>query len=143
MYVAAVILAAGKGTRMKSRFPKVTHAVGGRPMLEHVLRAAGEAIVPESDTPASGDAEDHSSPRFVVVVGHERETVRERVQWSPPQGGLTYIEQEPQLGTGDAVRAARAAWHDPPSPHTILVLYRHTPLLRPHPLPPLPHPHHT
>jgi bifunctional UDP-N-acetylglucosamine pyrophosphorylase / glucosamine-1-phosphate N-acetyltransferase len=131
MYVAAVILAAGKGTRMKSRFPKVTHAVGGRPMLEHVLRAASEAIVPESDdTPASGDAEDHSSPRFVVVVGHERETVRERVQWSPPQGGLTYIEQEPQLGTGDAVRAARAAWRSEPSPDTILVLYGDTPLVR-------------
>src|SRR5258706_12452213 len=129
MYVAAVILAAGKGTRMKSRFPKVTHAVGGRSMLEHVLRAASEAIVPESDTPASGDAEDHSSPRFVVVVGHERETVRQRVQWSP-QGGLTYIEQEPQLGTGDAVRAARAAWRSEPSPDTILVLYGDTPLVR-------------
>lgn len=131
MYVAAVILAAGKGTRMKSRFPKVTHAVGGRPMLEHVLRAASEAILPESDIPASGDAEDHSSPRFVVVVGHERETVRERVQWSPPQGGgLTYIEQEPQLGTGDAVRAALAAWRSEPSPDTILVLYGDTPLVR-------------
>src|SRR5258708_23674033 len=130
MYVAAVILAAGKGTRMKSRFPKVTHAVGGRPMLEHVLRAASEAIVPESDPPASGDAEDHSSPRFVIVVGHERETVRQRVQWSPPQGGdLTYIEQEPQLGTGDAVRAARAAWRSEPSPDTILVLYGDTPLV--------------
>src|SRR5260221_9451402 len=98
MYVAAVILAAGKGTRMKSRFPKVTHAVGGRPMLENVLRAASEAIVPESDTPASGDAVEHSSTRLVVVVGNERETVRERVQWTPPHGVcLTYIVQEPPL----------------------------------------------
>src|SRR5260370_31361879 len=131
MYGGAVLLGAGKGTRMKSRFPKVTHGVGGCPMLEHVLRAASEAIVPESDTPASGDAEDHSSPRFVVVVGHERETVRQRVQWSPPQGGgLTYVEQEPQLGTGDAVPAAPAVSRSQPLPDTILLLYRDTPLLR-------------
>ena len=128
---AAVILAAGKGTRMKSRFPKVTHAVGGRPMLEHVLRAASDTVSQANDTGAdsANDAEDHS-PRYVVVVGHERERVQQAVTWTPPDGALTYITQEPQLGTGDAVRTALAAWQVGPLPRTLLVLYGDTPLFR-------------
>jgi bifunctional UDP-N-acetylglucosamine pyrophosphorylase/glucosamine-1-phosphate N-acetyltransferase len=128
---AAVILAAGKGTRMKSRFPKVTHAVGGRPMLEHVLRAASETVSSANETGAesNNDAEDHS-PRYVVVLGHERERVRQAVPWTPPDGELRYITQEPQRGTGDAVRHALGAWQGDSLPRTILVLYGDTPVVR-------------
>lgn len=130
--VGAVILAAGKGTRMRSRFPKVTHHVGGRPMLEHVLRAANDALAPTVDSAesSSGDAEDHS-PRFVVVVGHERDQVQSALQWFPSQGELRFIVQEPQLGTGHAMRCAQRAWAESAtSPQTILVLYGDTPLVR-------------
>ncbi len=135
--VGVVILAAGKGTRMKSRLPKVAHLVAGRPMLELVLRAAAEAVAgPEGESaepvPA---AEDHSHPQrdttcYVVVVGHERDTVRAAVRWSPPGAEVADVVQEPQLGTGDAVRTACDALTQRPSPETILVLYGDTPLLR-------------
>jgi bifunctional UDP-N-acetylglucosamine pyrophosphorylase / glucosamine-1-phosphate N-acetyltransferase len=113
-------------------------------MLEHVLRAAGEAVplppltsnsAPDGAAPSSGhepagDAEDHS-PRFVVVVGHEREQVREALQWSAAPGEIAFVIQEPQLGTADAVRTAAAAWNGGPfQPTTILVLYGDTPLLQ-------------
>jgi bifunctional UDP-N-acetylglucosamine pyrophosphorylase / glucosamine-1-phosphate N-acetyltransferase len=152
--VAAVILAAGKGTRMKSRIPKVAHAVGGRPMLEHVLRAAADALAPaaaavaptQSQSPldVSVDSEDHSTyagagaaseptARIAVVLGHEAEAVRSAVPWSPPGFTLTYVVQEPQLGTGDAVKSAETAiahGQDAQAPDTILVLYGDTPLVR-------------
>ncbi len=140
--VGVVILAAGKGTRMKSRLPKVAHRVAGRPMLELVLRAAAEALSGSDseslDSPAP-DAEDYGPPRpdspnparYVVVVGHERDTVRYAVRWSPPDAEVAYVVQEPQLGTGDAVRAAQfATVRLRPAPETILVLYGDTPLLR-------------
>ena len=57
--LVAVILAAGKGTRMKSKLPKVLHKIGGKPMLQHVLDAADAA----------------GAARKVVVVGHEAELV--------------------------------------------------------------------
>src|SRR5215469_12599642 len=145
--VGTVILAAGKGTRMRSRYPKVAHQVGGRAMLEHVLRAASEAVshsssplssnsapegaAPSGHEPASGDAEDHS-PRYVVVVGHEQEQVRAALKWTPgPEGDIAFVVQEPQLGTADAVRTAASAWshHSDDQalplrqPTTILVLY--------------------
>ncbi len=129
--VGVVVLAAGKGTRMRSRFPKVTHRVGGRAMLEHVLRASDGALADESaENGETGDAEDHS-PRIVVVVGHERELVRAAVRWAPSRGVVSYVEQEPQLGTGDAVRQARSAWEQTSAPpSTILVLYGDTPLVQ-------------
>ena len=147
--VGTVILAAGKGTRMRSRIPKVSHQVGGRAMLEHVLRAASHAVSPaisispvsqgSPDLPPAAqpahanalDAEDGSSPQCVVILGHERNEVRSSLLWTPPQGEIRYLVQEPQLGTGDAVRRARAAWpSDDNAPSTILVLYADTPLLR-------------
>lgn len=128
--VGVVILAAGKGTRMRSRYPKVTHRVGGRPMLEHVLRAAADAVpLDPAETPDPGDGEDHS-PGYVVVVGHERDAVRQTITWSPPGAGLAYVVQEPQRGTGDAARAARALFTSERSADTILVLYGDTPLVR-------------
>jgi bifunctional UDP-N-acetylglucosamine pyrophosphorylase/glucosamine-1-phosphate N-acetyltransferase len=133
--VGVVILAAGKGTRMRSRLPKVAHQVAGRAMLEHVLRAASAAVAPTSaEHPSDADAEgDRSgeSAHFAIIVGHEREQVREAIHFTLPTGEPAWILQEPQLGTGDAVRAARATLTSLSTPPTtILVLYGDTPLVR-------------
>jgi bifunctional UDP-N-acetylglucosamine pyrophosphorylase/glucosamine-1-phosphate N-acetyltransferase len=84
--IDAVILAAGKGTRMKSELPKVLHHLADRPLLDHVL-----------DTVASVGV-DHT----VVVVGHKAELVQETCA----RPGLDFVLQEPQLGTGHAVQVA-------------------------------------
>jgi len=84
--VDAVVLAAGKGTRMKSDLPKVLHRIQGRPLLDHVL-----------DTVAAAGID-----RTVVVVGHQAERVREECA----RPGLEFALQQPQLGTGHAVRMA-------------------------------------
>src|SRR5581483_8332265 len=70
---------------------------------------------------------DRSRSRSVVVVGHERAAVQTAVRWQPQP--LSYVIQEPQLGTGDAVRAALTAF-GADAPETILVLYGDTPLIR-------------
>ncbi|WP_324739928.1 bifunctional UDP-N-acetylglucosamine diphosphorylase/glucosamine-1-phosphate N-acetyltransferase GlmU [Tsuneonella sp. CC-YZS046] len=86
--VAAIILAAGKGTRMKSQRHKVLHPVAGRPMLEHLLASVGE-LAPE---------------RMVVVVGDGRDQLEAQL------GGRAELAvQDPQLGTGHAVRQAEGA----------------------------------
>jgi bifunctional UDP-N-acetylglucosamine pyrophosphorylase / glucosamine-1-phosphate N-acetyltransferase len=87
--IHVVILAAGQGTRMKSRLPKVLHAVGGRPMIEHVLRTAA-ALGPRTTT---------------VIVGHGAELVRERLS---EHEGVNFAVQEPQLGTAHALRQAES-----------------------------------
>jgi bifunctional UDP-N-acetylglucosamine pyrophosphorylase / glucosamine-1-phosphate N-acetyltransferase len=134
--VGVVILAAGKGTRMRSRLPKVAHQVAGRAMLEHVLRAASDALT-TTESP-SADAEGDSTGgqityanSYAIVVGHERDQVREAIHFTPSSGAPHWILQEPQLGTGDAVRAARQTLTSLPTPPaTILVLYGDTPLVR-------------
>jgi bifunctional UDP-N-acetylglucosamine pyrophosphorylase / glucosamine-1-phosphate N-acetyltransferase len=88
--VHLVILAAGKGTRMKSRLPKVLHPAAGLPLIEHVLRTADRI------SPAS----------IVVVVGHEADAVRGALQSRP---NLQFAIQEPQLGTGHALLQAEAS----------------------------------
>jgi len=85
-----VILAAGKGTRMKSARPKVLHRVAGLPMIEHVLRAA-EAVAARSTT---------------VVVGHEAPAVQAALA---RHSGLNIVVQEPQLGTAHALLMAEPA----------------------------------
>jgi bifunctional UDP-N-acetylglucosamine pyrophosphorylase/glucosamine-1-phosphate N-acetyltransferase len=103
-----VILAAGKGTRMKSAMPKVLHRVAGRPMIAHVLGAAA-ALAPRSTT---------------VVVGYEGDQVKAALAGHP---GLTFVVQEPQLGTGHALLAA-----EPPlrrATGTVLLLSGDVPLL--------------
>jgi bifunctional UDP-N-acetylglucosamine pyrophosphorylase/glucosamine-1-phosphate N-acetyltransferase len=85
-----VVMAAGKGTRMKSRLPKVLHRLAGRPMLRHVL-----------DTVATLDAR-----RVVVVTGHGAEMVEASPAPEALAGKLGFARQEPQRGTGDAVRYA-------------------------------------
>jgi len=104
---AAVILAAGKGTRMKSDLHKVLHPIAGRPMLEHVL-ATVKQLGPE---------------RLVVVVGNGREQLEPLVN---VYGG-TIVVQEPQLGTGHAVQQAEQtlAGFD----GDVLILYGDTPLV--------------
>jgi bifunctional UDP-N-acetylglucosamine pyrophosphorylase / glucosamine-1-phosphate N-acetyltransferase len=79
-----VILAAGKGTRMKSSRPKVLHRVAGRPMIDYVLRAA-EGLHPKTCT---------------VVVGHMKESLRRGLEG---HDRLSFVAQEPQLGTGHAL----------------------------------------
>jgi bifunctional UDP-N-acetylglucosamine pyrophosphorylase/glucosamine-1-phosphate N-acetyltransferase len=106
--IAIVVLAAGKGTRMKSRLAKVLHPIAGRPMLGYALSTA-EALEPE---------------RIVAVVGRDADAVRERFE-----GRATFVLQEPQRGTGHAVLTARDALAD--FRGDVLILYGDTPLLRP------------
>src|SRR5436190_19114361 len=87
--VAAIILAAGKGTRMKSDLHKVLHPIAGRPMLAHLL-ASVDALAPARTVVVVGDRSEQIAP---VVAAH---------------GGTTVV-QDPQLGTADAVRQAEAA----------------------------------
>jgi bifunctional UDP-N-acetylglucosamine pyrophosphorylase / glucosamine-1-phosphate N-acetyltransferase len=84
------IMAAGKGTRLKSKRPKVLYEIGGRPLLEHVIRAAKQ-IVPAQD--------------IVAIVGHEADRVRAAVAHT----GVKFALQAEQRGTGHAVMSAREA----------------------------------
>jgi len=88
--VDVVIMAAGKGTRMKSRLPKVLHRLGGRPLVEHVLGTAA-ALAPR---------------RVVLVTGHGADQVEQVLSARGAAAGATYVRQEPQLGTGHAVQQA-------------------------------------
>ena len=105
-----VILAAGKGTRMKSAQPKVLHQAAGLPLIEHVLRAA-DALSPVST---------------VVVVGHGAETVRHALG---KRLGLGFALQDPQLGTAHAVLQAEPLLEG--ARGTLVLLYGDVPLLRP------------
>jgi bifunctional UDP-N-acetylglucosamine pyrophosphorylase / glucosamine-1-phosphate N-acetyltransferase len=86
---AVVIMAAGKGTRLKTRRPKVLHEVGGKPLLSHVIAAASKMVAPAD---------------IFVVVGHEAEKVRTAVAAS----GVQFVEQPEQRGTGHAIQCTRA-----------------------------------
>ena len=124
--VGVLLLAAGKGTRMRSRTPKVAHHIAGRPLLEHVLRAADSALAPADGA--------ESSPQYVIVTGHERDAVHACLRWQPEYGSLRFVIQEPQRGTGDAARVGLTAFDGENGkrlPETTLVLYGDTPLIRP------------
>jgi bifunctional UDP-N-acetylglucosamine pyrophosphorylase/glucosamine-1-phosphate N-acetyltransferase len=108
--LAVVILAAGKGVRMASRKPKVLHEVAGKAMLHHVL----DAVAPLA--PA----------RIVVVSGRDMEQLAEAARPHPT------VVQEPQLGTGHAVLAARQTldgFHGEDGAGHVLVLFGDTPLV--------------
>lgn len=109
--LTVIVLAAGGGTRMKSKTPKVLHRIGGRSMIGHVL-AAVDALEPT---------------RVVTVVGHQRELVGPHVSEQRPESVLAV--QDEQLGTGHAVRIALEALADAPREGTVLVAYGDTPLL--------------
>ncbi len=104
--LVAIILAAGKGTRMKSALPKVLHKAGGKAMVQHVLDAAREA----------------GARRCILVVGFGSETVEKAVQ-----GDVEIVLQEEQLGTGHAVRMTEPLMAQESG--TVMVLCGDTPLL--------------
>src|ERR1700691_5824171 len=106
--VAVAIMAAGKGTRLKSQLPKVLHEVGGKPLLEHVIRAAVR-VVPAEDVYA--------------IIGHEAERVRAAVAHT----GVNFVLQAEQRGTGHAlmVRGEALAGYD-----HVIVLSGDAPLIR-------------
>src|SRR6266498_2453921 len=85
--IAIAIMAAGKGTRLKSKHPKVLHEVGGKPLLAHVIAAASRVLPPEN---------------IHVIIGHEAERVREATRTA----GVNFVRQEPQRGTGHALMCA-------------------------------------
>ena len=105
-----VVLAAGKGTRMKSERAKVLHEVHGRPMMTRVLDIA-KTLSPES---------------IVVVLGHKAELVRAAYADQP---GLSFVVQEPQLGTGHALLQALPAMAGRAG--DVVLLYADVPLLKP------------
>ncbi|MEO8361835.1 MAG: bifunctional UDP-N-acetylglucosamine diphosphorylase/glucosamine-1-phosphate N-acetyltransferase GlmU [Vicinamibacteria bacterium] len=104
----AIVLAAGKGTRMKSARPKVLHEAAGQPLLQYVLDLCRDL-----------------SAETCVVVGHEAEKVRDAAS----NQGVTFATQSPQLGTGHAVQVALLDM--PPAPDIpVVVLAGDVPLLR-------------
>ena len=105
--IEAVVLAAGKGTRMKSDLAKVLHRLDGRPLLDHVLDTVRSAGIGHT----------------VVVVGHQADQVKATCG----RPGLDFALQQPQLGTGHAVQVAVPALHG--GGHTV-VLAGDVPLLR-------------
>jgi bifunctional UDP-N-acetylglucosamine pyrophosphorylase/glucosamine-1-phosphate N-acetyltransferase len=105
----AVILAAGKGTRMKSALPKVLHEAAGRPLLAWVVEAARAA----------------GCERILVVIGHGADRVREAFA---RDGDLGFVLQAEQRGTGHALAQAEA---EVPGDATVLVLSGDVPLMRP------------
>ena len=93
MKLAAIILAAGKGTRMRSARAKVLHELGGETMIARAVRAVAEL----APTP------------IVIVVGHQADAVEGAARASFHRAPLAFAIQEPQRGTGDAARVALAA----------------------------------
>jgi bifunctional UDP-N-acetylglucosamine pyrophosphorylase/glucosamine-1-phosphate N-acetyltransferase len=111
---AAIVLAAGEGTRMKSRRPKVLHEVGGRSLLDHVLAAVGPL----------------GAARTAVVIGAGRDLVSQSLS---ADAGVVPVVQEQQLGTGHAVRVALdalSAVAELAPQDSVLVIPGDTPLLR-------------
>ncbi len=106
--LAAIVLAAGQGTRMRSRVPKVIHPLAGRPMIDHVLRIVAAA----------------NADPVVVVTGHGADQVE-----SALDGKALVVRQEPQLGTADAVRQALPLV--PADAAQVLVTMADVPLLPP------------
>jgi bifunctional UDP-N-acetylglucosamine pyrophosphorylase/glucosamine-1-phosphate N-acetyltransferase len=107
--VHVVVLAAGKGTRMKSALPKVVHRIAGVPMIEYVIDTAAR-LRPRSTT---------------VVVGYQAEAVKEALA---RQSGLTFVVQEPQLGTAHALLTVEPVLAK--ATGTLLLLSGDVPLLR-------------
>jgi bifunctional UDP-N-acetylglucosamine pyrophosphorylase/glucosamine-1-phosphate N-acetyltransferase len=107
-------MAAGKGTRLKSKRPKVLHEVGGRALLLHVI-AAAETVAPPQE--------------IFCIIGHEAESVRAAVEST----GIQFVLQAEQRGTGHAMQVLKAAMElsGAPIPKHLLVLSGDVPLIRP------------
>ncbi len=110
---AIAIMAAGKGTRLKSRRPKVLHEIGGRALLLHVIAAAETVVAPE---------------QIYCIVGHEAE----RVMAAVAHTGVHFIPQPEQRGTGHALQMVKAwfARQGGCPPEHLLVLSGDVPLIR-------------
>jgi bifunctional UDP-N-acetylglucosamine pyrophosphorylase / glucosamine-1-phosphate N-acetyltransferase len=108
MRLGILIMAAGKGTRLKSKRAKVLHEIGGRPLIGHVIAAAAQ-VVPPAD--------------IVAIVGHQAEAVQAAVR----ETGVRFVVQQDQRGTGHAVQTAEAATRDYDE---LIVLSGDVPLLR-------------
>src|SRR5690606_8839828 len=93
--VDVVVMAAGKGTRMKSQRPKVLHRLGGRALAQHVIDTAGSLL----------------ARSVVVITGHGAAQVEAGLT-APAQTALRFVRQEPQLGTGHAVQQAAPVLSD-------------------------------
>ncbi len=107
-----LVLAAGLGTRMRSRKAKVLHKLQGRPLIAHACRTAATL-----------------DPRKIyVVVGHQAEEVAAAVREELGEGGAVFVHQAEQLGTGHAVMAAREALRD--AGPTVMILSGDVPLVR-------------
>ena len=109
MKLAIVIMAGGKGTRLKSKRAKVLHEIGSKPLLRHVIDSAHQ-IVPPSD--------------IYVVVGHQAANVEAAVK----DTGVRFVQQEEQRGTGHAIQTAQRAVEEYDQ---LLVLSGDVPLLKP------------
>ena len=113
--LAAVVLAAGEGTRMRSGTPKVLHPLCGRPMVLHVVDALAELPL----------------ERIVVVVGHGAESVTKTLQEQlVTEVPVEFVEQRVQRGTGDAVSVALTVFDDLDAEDDILVVPGDAPLVR-------------
>jgi len=107
--LAIAIMAAGKGTRLKSKHPKVLHDVGGKPLLAHVIATAVKVVTPKD---------------IYAIIGHEADRVREAVA----NTGINFVLQNPQRGTGHALMVAREAL----APYDqVIVLSGDAPLIMP------------
>ena len=119
MALNIVIMAAGKGTRMKSALPKVLHRLGGSTLLQHVLHAC----VPLR------------AARTIVITGHGADAVEasargeKAIETDAPGARLAFVRQVPQLGTGHAIQQALPALDDAAA--TTLILNGDVPLIRP------------
>tara|TARA_R100001163_G_C5066308_1_gene204698 strand:- start:1190 stop:1987 length:798 start_codon:yes stop_codon:yes gene_type:complete len=116
-HLASVILAAGKGTRMKSKLPKVLHKVCDKTMLDHVIIASKNINARE----------------IVIIVGHEADMVVSDVKnkfSNKDEATIRFAIQEPQLGTGHAVQQAEKALQDFPDDGQVIVLSGDVPLVK-------------
>jgi len=107
-HTLAIILAAGKGTRMKSHLPKVLHKVCGKFMVQYVINGIKKAGITQ----------------ILTVVGHEGDMVRQALD----DDGIAYVVQDPQLGTGHAVMQALSCIQE--NEATLLVACGDTPLIK-------------
>ena len=109
-----VIMAAGKGTRLRSSLPKVLHTVGGKPLLQHVIDAARTLVSPND---------------IAVVIGHQAEMVRDAVAAT----AVSFVLQAEQLGTGHALQCVKRLFAETGKavPANLIVLSGDVPLIRP------------
>lgn len=114
MALSAIILAAGKGTRMKGDLPKVAFPCAGAPMVRWVVEACAAA----------------GCTRIVVVVGYRQEVVREIFAADAKAGRVEFAEQKEQLGTGHAVMSAADLFTDSSAEDDVLALAGDGPLVR-------------